>query len=253
MNSEGAGNSAPTDNSFLVGYDVCTSMICTGAVSNFYSLIVHSNWVVPSIKSCASSETSGVTYEAGIDYSSNGVTLENGAGINIYCSLGTSGYAGRVFEAGVTNYLGGSQYPIRAGDHMSTKVSYNGMTARFTVVLHDSTHIWTYKAGPYADGAAALFRGLFLMFRSCATDACQIINFGVMKTSADYVTVSTGGLGGTKGSLGHWFASPSTSNPTAFVSRFDMTDLGYTNNVMATTSAVTSTSTGFNFKFLISS
>ena len=253
LNSEGAGGSTPIDKSIVVGYDVCTHSFCTGAGSNFYTLVVHSSWIVPSIKECASTETSSVTFEAGIDYSSSRSSLENGVGINIYCSFGTSGYAGRVFEAGVTNYLGSSQYPIHAGDHMDTRVSYNGMTAKFTVVLHDSTHLWTYKAGPYADGAAPLFDGLFLMFRSCATDVCQIVNFGTMKTSADYVTVSTGGLGGTKGSLGYWFASPSTSAPSAFVWRFDMTDLGYTNNVMATTSAITSASTGFNFKFVISS
>lgn len=229
------------------GFDVCALIKCTLTNTNFV-VGAQGSWVVPSIKSCAANELSTISYEVGIDYSPDNFDVRNGAGIDLNCANGATSYSAFVIAADVPVPLNTIKYAVHPGDHLSAKVAYNRVTASFTLMLHDATHMWTYKPMSYKDGSALLNQGLFVLGRPCTMSSCPIPHFGTLKTSGDYVTINSGGLTGTKGSLGFWLKSPTGGSPSGEILRFEMTDSD-TGNVLASTNSITTASSAFSITF----
>jgi hypothetical protein len=228
-----------------VGYEVC---LVDCSTANFYLLSVQSSWVVPTLK-CPKTGSSVAVYEFGMDYRSNMIDVENAAGLYLLCDLGSALYYAWGAEAGNAFTLSTSTNPVHPGDHMNAKISFNPISGMFTLVIHDSTHVWTYKPPAYFDTTGNAFRrfALFQVVRGSGTSLYPLPDFVKLSTSADYVTVaaSSSSLTGTKGSIGYWYASKSTQALYAVVYAFDMKDSD-TSHILATPSSITSTSTGFN-------
>ena len=126
---------------------------------------------------------------------------------------------------------------------MHAKISYNPTSGKFTLVLHDSTHVWTYNPAAYTDSNAYRGDAWFTLERTCSTSSCPIPDFGTFQTSGDYVAIAAKQTAttGTKGSLGYWLTSTTSKSPYATVNGDTMYDVD-TANTLATVSAISSIS-----------
>jgi hypothetical protein len=234
------GGSSASD--YYAGYDVCAAGVCNVFTFPFPTFsLVQGSFVVPAVGPCPASGLQFVNYEikdGGYD----------GAGIQFGCDTFPF-YFAEVFKAASTVGLG-SSYPVDPGDHISVKITYSMSTSSFKVVMHDSTHIWTYNTGTYTDSSNFPNEAEFVLARTGTTSASPIPQFSTLKTSGDYVTITSGATS-LKGSVGHWFASTSSQSLYATVYEFSMSDSD-TGHTLAAPSAVTSTSTGFYIKWLAS-
>jgi hypothetical protein len=212
---------------------------------SFYILSVQGSWTVPNI-ACPTASAAAF-YEVAMDViQTSGFGEENGGGVYLECSAGSALYFAASDQAGVFGLLSSGVYPVHPGDHMHAKISYNPTSGKFTLVLHDSTHVWTYNPAAYTDSHAYRGDAWFTLERSCGTSSCPIPDFGTFRTSSDYVAIAAKQTAttGTKGSLGYWLASTTSKSPYATVYGDTMYDLD-TANTLATVSAISSISTGF--------
>jgi len=241
------------------GYDVCApynGYFCTPFPSGggYYILSVSGSWTVPKL-TCSVTPIGSATYEVGMDFAPDQVNVENGGGVNFECTSGSVLYIPVFLAGGQGVALPTSSYPVQAGDHMSSKLSYSVSAGTFTLVLHDSTHVWTYKT-TYVDATGNAHRGdgLFILTRGCGTSSCPLPDFVSLKTSSDYVTITTTSTAttGTKGSIGHWLASLTIAIPTADIIPINMYNPSTSNHLASPGSIASSTSTGFSITWLAS-
>ncbi len=218
------------------GYDLCISGSCGNAA--FQS--IQGSFVVPSLLSCPASGLQFVHYSVTEN-------LRDGAGIQFGCDT-LPFYFVEIYMAGSVTGLG-SPYTPHAGDHISVTISFNRSAKTISIRIHDSTHLWTYSTGPFTDNFLAFsVTADYYLSRGCTTSACPVPDFGTLKTSGDYVTLTSWSTS-VKGSLGHWWASTSSQPKYATVSKSYMTDSD-TGNTLARPASITGTSTGFGIMWI---
>jgi hypothetical protein len=219
----------------FVGVDICVSGSC--GVSTLPSPVIVSvqgSFVVPKMASCPPSGLQYANYIVRIDF-------RNGGGVQFGCDQFPFFFA-IVYQQGTFMGLGAS-YPVQPGDHISVHVTYSRSTGKNTVMMHDATHVWTYESSPFDDSLAVHTDAEFELSRNCATSACPIPHFDLLKTSNDFVTVASGATV-VKGSIGHWESSTSSQSLYATEYGVFMTDSD-TGNTLASINAISNSGTNF--------
>ena len=219
------------------GYDICISSSCGVNIMPSPSFTsIQGSFVVPNIAFCPAS---------GLQYVHYSITenLHDGAGIQFGCDTFPF-YFVEIYKMGSIIGLG-SPYAIFPGDHLNVRITFSKSTGTLAIRVHDSTHLWTYSTGPFADKyLVTSINAEFYLSRDCTTSNCPVPDFGTLKTSGDYVTIASGSTS-LKGSLGHWWTSSSSKSLYATVYGNVMTDSD-TGNTLARPGSITSASTGFS-------